>query len=70
VVVLVIAIALSIFFGAWAVSADIEGQYDGIVSSRAGQGALAGAPSPLDPSAATEDRGWLSGGLLFACPLH
>ena len=70
VVVLAIAICLTIFFGAWAVSADIEGRYDGIVSARAEQGALAGAPSPLNPSAADEDTGWASKGFLFACPFH
>ena len=70
VVVLIIAICLTIFFGAWAVSTDIEGQYDGVVNSRAEQGALAGAASPLDPSAVNGDDSWLSKGLLFACPFH
>ena len=69
-VVLVVAICLTIFFGAWAVSADIDGQYIGIVGGTAEQGALSGAASPLDPSVASEDKGWFSGGLLFACPLH
>ena len=70
VVVLVIAICLTIFFGAWAVSADLEGQYTGLVSSKAEQGALAGATSPLDPLATEGDEGWMAKGFLFACPFH
>ena len=68
--VLVIAICLTIFFGAWAVSADLEGQYAGLVSSKAEQGAMIGAASPLDPAAADQEQGWMAKGFLFACPLH
>ena len=70
VVVLVIAICLTIFFGAWAVSADLEGQYAGLVSSKAEQGAMVGAASPLDPATADQEQGWMSKGFLFACPFH
>ena len=72
VVVLAVAICLTIFFGAWAVSTDVEGRYDELTAAEAtaqGEGALPGAASPLD-APATEDDSWMSKGLLFACPFH
>ncbi len=70
VVVLVIAICLTIFFGAWAVSTDVDGAYSGLFASKSQRGPLGGSATPLDPSVVAEEESWLASGLLFACPLH
>ena len=59
------AIALTIFFGAWAVSADVEGRYDELVVTGE-DSALVGA----DQSTSTEKKEWWEKTLLFSCPFH
>ena len=71
VVVVAMSIALTIFFGAWAVSADIEGRYDELLPPQAqGTGPLPGAASPLDAGQEKGGGEWWESGLLFACPFH
>ena len=81
VAVVLMVVALLIYFGAWAVSAD-TGQLDRTLSLGFGGGAYAGAGTgqvePSSPSLAHPDTGadgtaldtWWGRSLIAACPLH
>ena len=62
------AVFLTIFFGAWAVSADIGGRYDELLPPEE-RGRLPSAASPLDANA-QEGEAWWEQSILFACPFH
>ena len=81
VAVVLVVVALMIYFGAWAVSAD-TGRLDRTLSLAFGGGSYAGAGAvqiePSSPSLANANTGtdgtaiapWWGRSLIAACPLH
>ena len=65
--VLAAAIALTIFFGAWAVSTDLEASYGALVTD--GEELVRQQPAGAD-AAGAENEDWWQKTLLFACPFH
>ena len=82
ILVFAIAIALTVFFGAWAVSADLYarnpafapglGLYGGAVGDESGleNTASQNSSTPLIEGEVSEEAPWWQSALLTACPLH
>ena len=81
-VVITMTVALIIFFGAWAVSADAEGrsltigvagttlQESNSTDSEGGQAQAAFGVAPIGETSAGASDTWWGQGFLKACPLH
>ena len=82
ILVFVIAIALTVFFGAWAVSADLDSQnpafapglglYGGGLGDKSGLEGTANqySSTPLTEGEVNGEAPWWQSAVLTACPLH
>lgn len=78
VTIVLMAVAITVFFGAWAADARAQARMQGFPMAVGAEAMLPGAPVPaVAPSGATQrlqgpeaEAAWWEEAFLYACPLH